>query len=91
MLPLAPFLLTTTTGWPKKSGMVLLRIRAARSVAPPGPYGTYSFTGLVGYFASLQIAFPAASTVRRAKEKTNADKQNRLLLFIVTSFTPDKR
>jgi len=48
MMPLAPGLLSTTTGWPQACVSFWLTSRAMMSVAPPGAKGMMKRIGLDG-------------------------------------------
>ena len=48
MMPFAPGLFSTTTGWPSVWRICSAMMRATMSVAPPGAYGTRILTGLSG-------------------------------------------
>ena len=49
MLPEAPSLFSTTTGWPQRSVSFCAISRAMMSVPPPGAKPTTILTGFVGY------------------------------------------
>src|SRR5687767_5507457 len=63
MLPLAPALFSTTTGWPSACESLSPRARAARSVEPPGGNPTSSFTGRSGQ------PWADASEVAKARQR----------------------
>ncbi|MNV85687.1 hypothetical protein D3C71_1796590 [compost metagenome] len=48
MLPLAPALFSTTTGWPSRTDMDCATVRAITSVAPPAAKGTMMRKGRSG-------------------------------------------
>jgi hypothetical protein len=66
MMPLAPALFSTTTGWPMERESWSAEKRASVSVTPPGGHGTTSLIGLLGYCArsGSDTASAAASSVR---------------------------
>src|SRR5437879_10339936 len=49
MLPLAPAMFSTTTGWPSNAGSRADNCRATRSMPVPGVYGTTSVIGCSGH------------------------------------------
>jgi hypothetical protein len=73
MLPDAPGLFSTTTGWPSARDNGSTTRRAVKSVEPPGAVGTTSVIGRCGYLpwakadglASKDAPLRAASWARR--------------------------
>ncbi|MNX67767.1 hypothetical protein D3C86_989130 [compost metagenome] len=74
MLPAAPGLFSTITGWPKVSDIFWPRILASTSLDPPGGSGTMIRIGLFGNVcaraswgnaAAAAVAQIAANMVRR--------------------------
>ena len=53
ILPPAPALFSTITGWPRRSPSFWPSTRAITSVAPPGAHGTTILIGLVGKFCAM--------------------------------------
>ena len=64
MVPPAPALFSTTTGWPSASASPVATSRAVMSTFPPGAKGTMILTGLLGYWANADAARLRASAAR---------------------------
>ena len=71
MLPFAPGRFSTTTGWPSAACSPSWNSRAAKSVPPPGGFGTITVMGRLGKApwarsgSGAAIAAPAPSRARR--------------------------
>src|SRR5688572_21477967 len=65
MVPVAPALFSTTTGWPKVSESFCATVRASVSVAAPGGKGTMIFIGLVGNDWAIAEADNTAAAMER--------------------------
>ena len=63
MLPLAPGLFSTITGWPNAAESFSPSARAARSVDPPGGNATTMRIGLEGNCANAVVATNASSRI----------------------------
>src|SRR2546421_10701425 len=66
MLPPAPGLFSTTTGWPSACCSLGAIKRAERSTGPPGAYGTTRWTGLDGQSCAPQWNAAARRTAASA-------------------------
>ena len=68
MMPNAPGLFSMTTGWPRIGRICSPTMRMTMSVALPGPNGTTTRTGLLGYF-SCAPALDARTTMAASRNK----------------------
>ena len=75
MLPPAPTLFSTTTGWPSASPIAGASRRAMMSIELPGGKGATSLIGLFGHGC-------AAAPVATASNATPAHCHHRCFLFI---------
>ena len=62
MLPEAPSLFSTTTGWPQRSVNFCAMRRAMMSVPPPGANPTTMRTAFAGYWAQAVSTITTRST-----------------------------
>src|SRR5262245_48499695 len=66
-MPKAPGLFSITTGWPRIGRMCSPTMRMTMSVALPGPNGTTTLTGLLGYLSCAASSIPP--TARNNNER----------------------
>src|SRR4051812_7275642 len=90
MMPLAPGLFSTITGWPACASTYWPKVRAVISPEPPGPKGTTILTGFEGQTWRADCA--AASELAKVTEVTAATAHPRNALSrIETLFLHDRR